>query len=102
MELPEPGEVAHDVTVLQTEAGAVYPSMLRVQRAVGAVAKADRNAQQGFNFRGVDAVVNAVGPALREAGVFLLPTVTRLDYEPVTIERPGKPPQHSVQVRVYV
>ena len=42
---------------------------------VGAVGKDDRNAQQGFNFRGVDAVVKAVAPALRKHGVTVMPTV---------------------------
>lgn len=40
---------------------------------IGAVAKTDRNAQQNFNFRGIDAVVNAVGPVLRKHGIVMLP-----------------------------
>jgi hypothetical protein len=84
---------------------AIYGAMLRAQRAVGAVAKASRNEQQGFNFRGIDAVVNSVGPALREAGVLVLPTVTRLDYDPVQVERRRGDRvdiQHSIQVRAHV
>ncbi len=41
---------------------------------VQAVGKTGRNTQQNYNFRGVDAVVNAVGPALRKHGVVVVPT----------------------------
>jgi hypothetical protein len=43
--------------------------------AVRGVSKGDRNTQQNFNFRGIDAVLNAVGPALRAHGVIPLPKV---------------------------
>lgn len=35
--------------------------------------KDSRNAQQGFNFRGIDAVMNLLGPVLRKHGVSILP-----------------------------
>jgi hypothetical protein len=41
---------------------------------VRSLAKGDRNNQQNFSFRGVDAVMNAVGPALRKHGVSVVPT----------------------------
>lgn len=53
----------------------VQVAMQRAMRAVRGVAKNDRNRDQGFNFRGIDAVLNAVGPALREHGVIPLPRV---------------------------
>lgn len=40
---------------------------------VQAVKKDSKNQAQSFNFRGVDAVMNAVGPALRKHGVTILP-----------------------------
>jgi hypothetical protein len=47
---------------------------------VRALGKDQRNTQQGFNFRGVDDVMNAVGPALRDHGVSVVPTgVTHLE-----------------------
>ena len=49
--------------------------IISVMHSVQGVAKKDKNQAQGFNFRGIDAVVNAVGPALREAGGFIIPTV---------------------------
>jgi hypothetical protein len=57
--------------------------VLQVMQDVQAVGKKDRNQSQGFNFRGIDAVVNAVGPALRKAGGFIVPQVQ--DYEKTTI-----------------
>jgi ERF superfamily protein len=56
-----------------TEAPTIHDLMGRVMADVDAVAKTDRNQQQNFNFRGIDAVVNAVGPKLRRHGVFMLP-----------------------------
>jgi len=46
-----------------------------VMSEVQGLAKTDRNQAQGFNFRGIDAVMNAVGPALRKAGGFVVPSV---------------------------
>jgi hypothetical protein len=79
----------------------IHRAMLAAMQAIGAVAKSDRNQAQGFNFRGIDSVLNVVGPALRDAGIYVLPEVERLDYEPVTTEARGKT-QHSVQVRAAV
>lgn len=60
-----------------------------VMQDVQAVAKKERNAQQGFNFRGIDAVVNAVGPALRKHGGFIVPLVLNADYEQVASRNGG-------------
>lgn len=49
--------------------------ILAVMQEVSSVAKKDKNTSQGFSFRGIDAVVNAVGPALRRAGGFIVPNV---------------------------
>lgn len=51
----------------------VHEAWNDVMRDVQAIRKDSRNAQQGFNFRGIDAVMNAVGPALREHGVTIVP-----------------------------
>ncbi|MBS6031410.1 MAG: ERF family protein [Kocuria rhizophila] len=54
----------------------VYQALAAVMAEVREVRKGERNKQQGFNFRGIDAVVNAVGPALRKHGVVIAPTKT--------------------------
>jgi len=53
----------------------VHVAWARVMADVQSVGKADRRDDPGghYNFRGVDRIVNAVGPALRRHGVLLLP-----------------------------
>lgn len=58
--------------------------IIEVMREVQGVAKRDKNSAQGFNFRGIDAVVNAIGPALRKHGAFIVPTVVDEHREQVT------------------
>ena len=57
-----------------SESPSVAQAMAAVMADVGAVAKSDRNQAQGFSFRGIDSVVNAVGPVLRKHGVVMVPT----------------------------
>lgn len=54
----------------------VHVAWARVMADVQSISKADRRDDVGgrYNFRGVDRVVNAVGPALRRHGVLVLPT----------------------------
>jgi hypothetical protein len=52
---------------------------------VGAVAKKEKNQSQHFNFRGIDAVVNAVAPVFNELGIINVPEVLEHEYETVTI-----------------
>lgn len=54
-------------------------SMSAVMDKVRGLAKRERNAQQGFTFRGVDAVMNAVGPALRDVGAVIVPKVVSVE-----------------------
>ncbi len=56
-------------------------SIAGVMEIVGHVSKDGFNQQQNFNFRGIDAVMNAVGPALRQVGGFIKPDVEKTIYE---------------------
>jgi len=72
---------------METETKAVptiAQSLSEIMKAVGAIAKNDKNTSQGFNFRGIDSVVNAVSPALQKHGVIVVPHVE--DYEYATVE----------------
>lgn len=60
----------------------VHQAFAEVMADVQAIRKSERNSVQNFNFRGIDSVVNAVGPALRDRGVFIVPSAAD-----VTIER---------------
>lgn len=51
----------------------VHQALSKVMAEVQAVRKDSKNQAQRFNFRGIDAVMNAVGPALRKHGVVILP-----------------------------
>lgn len=62
----------------------VVEALAEVMSEVQAVAKTDRNDHQKFNFRGIDAVLNAVGPALRRHGVVVVPVLEDVAYEAVT------------------
>lgn len=66
----------------------VQQALAAVMADVQAVGKTGRNAQQGYDFRGIDAVVNAVGPALRRHGVLVLPRLR--SYRHDTVEVGGK------------
>lgn len=58
--------------------------VLAVMNEVQGLAKRDKNQAQGFNFRGIDAVMNVVGPALRKAGGFIVPAVQSIRHETLT------------------
>ena len=60
----------------------IQDCMAKVMGDVREVAKNDVNQAQHFTFRGVDAVVNAVAPALRRYGVIVTPARTEVSYQP--------------------
>lgn len=54
----------------------IYSAICGVMNDVGAVGKNSKNTQQNFMFRGIDAVMNALSPALIKNKVFVVPEVT--------------------------
>lgn len=77
----------------------IFERLHAVMVEVPAVQKKDRNEHQRFNFRGIDAVVNAVGPALRNHGVVMLPEVQSCEY---TVEQFGSNRTSMGHVQVLV
>ena len=63
----------------------IYQAINQVMNDVGAVRKNERNTHQNFNFRGIDAVIDAVSPAFRKHGIFCTPTVISSEYESVQV-----------------
>ena len=53
----------------------IYESISAVMSEIGAIGKTSKNTQQGFMFRGIDAVMNAINPALVKHKIFIVPTV---------------------------
>lgn len=58
-----------------TEKKNIFESIQAVMGEIGAVGKTSKNAQQGFMYRGIDAVMNALQPALIKHGVFVVPEI---------------------------
>lgn len=79
-----PDQVAPEVAD-QGTMPTVFQALGAVMAEVQSVAKSDRNTHQNFNFRGIDAVVNAVGPALRKHGVIVTPDVLEAEYDSITV-----------------
>ena len=57
------------------EQGKIYEAISNVMDEVGAVKKNKKNTQQGFMFRGIDDVMNALYPAMSKHKVFVTPEV---------------------------
>ena len=55
--------------------GKIYAAISGVMKDIGAVGKDSYNEQQRFKFRGIDAVMNALHPALVKNKVFVAPEV---------------------------
>ena len=53
----------------------IYAAITGVMAEVGAVGKKSKNTQQNFMYRGIDAVMNALQPAMIKNKVFAVPTV---------------------------
>ncbi|SRR5712691_10782309 len=53
----------------------VQELLVRAMQKVQSIGKKDNNITQGFWFRGIDAVMNAVGPAFRDVGLVCIPLV---------------------------
>jgi hypothetical protein len=89
--------------VPESPADGIYAALIDAMRRVGAVGKLGeyRERQDGpvqYRFRGVDAVINAVGPALREAGIVPIPHVDTIERTPGTTKGGG--PKTTVIARV--
>lgn len=63
----------------------VVEALAAVADEVREVRKDSRNQSQNFSFRGIDAVMNAVGPAFRKHGVLCLPVTDEVRYEPMPL-----------------
>lgn len=63
--------------------------IVAVMQDVQGVAKRNKNTSQGFNFRGIDAVLNAVGPSIRKHGGFIVPEIVEKHAETVLAKNGG-------------
>lgn len=79
----------------------IQVALNRAKTAIGAVRKDERNTVQNFNFRGVDAVVNAAAPALNEHGIIVTPDVIAHTYDTVEVGKNRTPMGHVTLVVQY-
>lgn len=76
--------------ILETDAGLIYTKLAEVMADLRSVGKGDFNEHQKFRFRGIDAVVNAVGPVLRDHQVLVLPMLQDREYVVLPAASSGK------------
>ena len=53
----------------------IYQAIIGVMSDIGVIGKEKKNAQQGFKYRGVDDVMNALQPAMVQHGLFVVPEI---------------------------
>jgi hypothetical protein len=59
----------------------IYQSINAIMRHIPSIAKDKKNVQQGYNFRGIDDMYNALNPHLAEHGVFATSEVLNTERE---------------------
>lgn len=65
----------------------IYELLPEVQKLIGAIGKDNVNSHQRYNFRGIDDVLNAIGPALAKVGVVCTAEVTSHEREEVATQK---------------
>jgi ERF superfamily len=74
----------------------IYEALAAVMAEVDHVAKRER-----FTFRGIDATVNAVGPALRKHKVIVVPDVREFHYGEILVGKDRTPMGHARLIIAY-
>lgn len=64
-----------DLNLTEPPPPSVHECIGRIVAELPAIGKNQRNTEQGFNFRGIDDVLNALSPLLGKYGVFYVPDV---------------------------
>lgn len=67
----------------------IYQAISKCMKEIGAVGKNNVNQQQGFKYRGIDAVMNGINPALVKNHVFVVPEVLDQKREERTTAKGG-------------
>ena len=77
----------------------IHAKLIEVMREVTHVAKSGMNTQQNYPFRGIDGVMNEVGPAMRKVGVLAIPTVLQYKNRDTTTTGDKKTREVVMEVR---
>jgi ribosomal protein L34E len=73
----------------------IYKAIIGVMSEIGAIGKEKTNSQQGFKYRGIDDVMNALQPLLIKNGVFVVPEVVEQTRED-KVSAKGNPLIYSI------
>lgn len=95
-------EIEYTAAIRDAEPVPVHVAWARVMADVQSIAKGDERSDSGgrYKFRGVDRVINAVGPALRRHGVLVLPTkVFDVEYRELTTKAGGSMQECTLKVQ---
>jgi hypothetical protein len=79
----------------------IYQALAAVMADVDHVAKREKNTVQRFMFRGIDTVLNAVGPVLRSHKVIVVPTVLKYRYGEILVGKDRTPMGHARVIVAY-
>jgi len=79
----------------------IQAALAAVMADVGHVGKTGKNSAHGYSFRGIDAVLNAVGPVLRAHSVVVLPTVESTEHRDVEVGSKRTPMRQATVVVRY-
>lgn len=69
--------------------GKIYKAIPSIMGEINAVGKNKKNTQQGFMYRGIDDVMNAINPALVKHNVFIVPEILEQSREERQTARGG-------------
>lgn len=81
--------------------GATRAAIAEVMRSVRSVSKDQVNSAQHFRFRGIDDVLNAVGPAIRDQNITVMPYVEEIQHESRTTGGGKLVSHYRVRVRYH-
>ncbi len=62
----------------------IHEALSRAKMRIGVIGKDDKNQAQGYAFRGIDSIVNKVGPVFSELGILVVPTTRLVSSEETT------------------
>lgn len=65
----------------------IHEALLKTRHDVGVIGKGDFNSFHKFNYRGIDAVLNRVGPALLANEINLVPELRSLESRDITTDK---------------
>lgn len=76
----------------------IHQALLAVRRDVGAIGKSEKNDFHGFMFRGIESVLNRVGPVLLAHNINVYPEIRQLDSRDITTSKGKKEREVTVWV----